>query len=80
MIKTWAFFTLGGIFTAVYSNAVRKYPLMRKPQLHLVCTGVGFFLGYLAHNYEEGSEKRTQKLLSRYRHAPREWVEVSSDD
>ncbi len=50
-----------------------------EPQLHLVCTGVGFYLGYLAHNYEEGSEERTQKLLSRYRHAPREWVEVSSD-
>ncbi len=37
MIKTWTFFTLGGIFTAVYSNAVRKYPLMRSKLFEYNC-------------------------------------------
>lgn len=47
--------------------------------MHIFLTGTACYLGYLAHRYEEGSEERTQKLLARYRHAPREWVEVSSD-
>lgn len=44
--------------------------------MHLILTGVGFYVGYCAHRYEEGSEERTQLLLAKYRHAPREWVEM----
>ena len=49
-----------------------------EPQLHIICTAVGFYVGYLAHSYEENSEERTQLLLEKYRHAPREWVQVTS--
>eukprot|EP00037_Helgoeca_nana_P002270 m.32839 g.32839 ORF g.32839 m.32839 type:complete len:82 (-) comp12471_c0_seq1:458-703(-) len=52
-ITTIAYFTTGGLFTAVYSNAVRRFPLFRKPQLHLVCVSIGAALGYQAHKYEE---------------------------
>ena len=55
-------------------------PVYVEPQMHLFFTGVGFYVGYLAHRYEEGSEERTQMLLSRYRHAQREWVEKIKDD
>ena len=48
--------------------------------MHLLFTGVGFYVGYLAHRYEEGSEERTQLLLSKYRHAPREWAAMVKDD
>lgn len=47
-----------------------------EPQMHLFFTGVGFYLGYLAHRYEENSEERTKLLLAKYRHAPREWAEM----
>lgn len=36
MLKTWAFFTLGGLFTSCYSNAVRRLPLLRSRPLHLI--------------------------------------------
>lgn len=51
---------------------------MRKPGLHVACTSVGFVVGYLAHSYEERSEERTERLLEKYKHAPREWVEMTS--
>ena len=49
---------------------------MLEPILHISCTTVGFGLGYLVHRYEETAEERTEKLLARYRHAPREWAEM----
>mmetsp|Transcript_11450 Transcript_11450/g.34508 ORF Transcript_11450/g.34508 Transcript_11450/m.34508 type:complete len:81 (+) Transcript_11450:50-292(+) len=52
-ITTVAYFTAGGLFTALYSNAVRQFPLMRKPQLHLVCSALGGLVGYQAHLYED---------------------------
>ena len=99
MIRTWVFFTAGGLFTAFYSNAVRKYPLLRskcsvnvvcritrnygnffppssEPQLHLICTGVGCYLGYLAHHYEENSEERVRLLMEKHRHAPAQWANI----
>ena len=51
-----------------------------EPQLHLICTGIGSYVGYCAHRYEEGAEERTQLLLAKYRHAPREWVEMVKVD
>ena len=48
--------------------------------MHLILTGIGFYVGYCAHRYEEGSEERTQLLLAKYRHAPREWVEMVKVD
>lgn len=48
--------------------------------MHLFFTGVGFYLGYLAHRYEERSEERTQLLLAKYRHAPRQWAEMVKQD
>ena len=51
-----------------------------EPQMHLFFTGIGFYLGYLAHRYEEGSEERTERLLAKYRHAPRAWVEMVKQD
>ena len=49
-----------------------------EPGLHVACTSVGFVVGYLAHSYEERSEERTERLLEKYKHAPREWVEMTS--
>ena len=57
-----------------------NFPLTPEPQMHLILTSVGCYLGYLAHRYEEGSEERTQMLLARYRHAPREWAEQVHQD
>lgn len=62
------------------SSAIYSLPHTLEPQLHLILTGVGCYLGYLAHRYEEGSEQRTQMLLARYRHAPREWAEQVNQD
>ncbi|CAI8037120.1 hypothetical protein GBAR_LOCUS20764 [Geodia barretti] len=70
MLRSWGFFTFGGLFTALYSNAARRYPLMRKPMLHVTCTAVGFCVGYLAHRYEENSEQRVQRLMEKHRNVP----------
>lgn len=52
-----------------------------EPILHVSCTTVGFALGYLIHRYEETAEERTERLLARYQHAPREWAEqIKKDD
>lgn len=29
-IETVAYFTVGGVWTGIYSNAVRQFPLMRR--------------------------------------------------
>lgn len=52
-------------------------PLCSEPTLHLVCTGVACYLGWLAHCYEENSEERVQRLLERHRHAPKDWAVVN---
>ena len=44
--------------------------------MHLICTSIGFGLGYLAHRYEENSEKQVQMMLKKYKHAPRQWAEL----
>lgn len=51
-----------------------------EPQMHLVCTGVACYLGYLAHRYEETSEERVHNLLKKYKHAPRQWAELPKRD
>ena len=48
--------------------------------MHLFFTGIGFYVGYLAHRYEENSEERTKLLLAKYRHAPREWAKMVKQD
>lgn len=70
MLKTWAFFTLGGLFTSCYSNAVRRLPLLRSPALHFSCIGTGCFIGFLAHMYEENTEARYRRILDRNPDAP----------
>ena len=44
--------------------------------MHLICMSIGFGLGYLAHRYEENSEKQVQMMLKKYKHAPRQWAEL----
>lgn len=46
-----------------------------EPQLHLACTSVGCVLGYMFHNFEEGSEERIQRLLEKHQQAPKQWAE-----
>ena len=29
-VETIAYFTVGGVFTGIYSNAVRQFPLLRR--------------------------------------------------
>jgi hypothetical protein len=70
MLRTVVFFSAGGFFTACYSNAVRRYPVFRKPLLHVACTLVGFTIGTIFHKYEEGSEERFQKLIEKHPDAP----------
>ena len=48
--------------------------------MHLICTSVACYLGYLAHRYEETSEERVQNLLKKYKHAPRQWAELPKRD
>eukprot|EP00035_Acanthoeca_spectabilis_P020386 m.432616 g.432616 ORF g.432616 m.432616 type:complete len:82 (+) comp17466_c0_seq1:69-314(+) len=64
-ITTIAYFTAGGLFTAVYSNAVRRFPVFRKPQLHVVCTAVGAAIGYQAHLYEEWARVESVQIDER---------------
>ena len=47
-VTTALFGSLSGLFIGVYSNGVRKLPLLRKPWEHLVLMG---FMGYLGHQY-----------------------------
>lgn len=47
-VTTALFGSLSGLFIGVYSNGVRKLPLLRKPWEHLVLMGV---MGYLGHQY-----------------------------
>lgn len=49
------------------------------PFMLLNSTAVGFTIGYFMHQYEETAEERTQLLLTKYAHAPKEWVEVKRD-
>ena len=98
MLKTWAFFTFGGLFTASYSHAVRRLPLLKSrrlhhiaiapaidittvhhfhtsivflgPALYFACTGTAFFLGYLAHRYEENVDEKYRRILERNPDAP----------
>lgn len=51
-----------------------------EPQLHITCTGVACFLGYLAHRYEETSEERVQRLLEKHPHAPVQWASMVRDN
>eukprot|EP00729_Bicosta_minor_P021017 gene21017-16833_t len=62
-IETVAYFTVGGVWTGIYSNAVRQFPLMRRPQLLAACTAVGAFLGYQIHTYEEWAAANTADLV-----------------
>ena len=77
MYKTWLFFTAGGLFTSVYSNAVRRYPIMRKPMLHVVCTGIGCYIGYTVHRYEETAEERTESYQDQ-KVGPSQWPLVTT--
>ena len=49
-----------------------------EPQLHLACTALGFYVGYLAHRYEENSEERVRQLLEKHRNAPVQWTTLAS--
>ena len=49
-----------------------------EPQLHLACTALGFYVGYLAHRYEENSEERVRQLLEKHRNAPVQWATLAS--
>ncbi|KAK3741578.1 hypothetical protein QZH41_012515 [Actinostola sp. cb2023] len=70
MIRTIVFFGVGGLFTACYSNVVRRLPMWRAPSLHVICTGVGLYLGYLGHRFEETSEDRYKEMIKKHKNAP----------
>ncbi|XP_032231170.2 uncharacterized protein LOC116614363 [Nematostella vectensis] len=69
MIRTIVFFGAGGLFTACYSNLVRRLPMWRKPSLHVVATAVGLYLGYLGHRFEETSEDRYKEMIKKHKNA-----------
>jgi hypothetical protein len=50
----------------MYSNAVRKLPLMRRPWEHLMWAGIGGTFGYAVRAYEERESKHLEALLARY--------------
>ena len=45
-----------------------------EPMLHVVCTGIGCYIGYTVHRYEETAEERTERMLALYKHAPKLWA------
>ena len=51
-----------------------RHCLYIEPLLHVTSTAIGFWIGYKMHIYEETAEERTEKLLAKYKHAPRQWV------
>ena len=53
-------------FTAASLPGRPAIGLASEPQLHVACTGVACYLGYLAHRYEETSEERVQRLLEKH--------------
>merc|ERR1712189_19492 len=67
MIKTIVWFGCGGFFTACYSNAVRRYPVFRKPGMHVFFTSIGLALGYGMHRFEENAEEIFKKLVKKHK-------------
>ncbi|KAF0852321.1 mitochondrial Complex I CI NADH:ubiquinone oxidoreductase subunit B14.5b N4BM/NDUFC2 [Andalucia godoyi] len=54
-----------GLGVQVYSNAVRKLPLFRRPWEHLIAVGVGGAFGYTIRKVELEQAESLQHLLSR---------------
>eukprot|EP00794_Sanderia_malayensis_P007178 gene7178-7984_t len=70
MIRTIIWFASGGLFTACYSNAIRRFPLFKKPSRHLLFTAIGLGLGLYMHRVEENSEEIFKELISKHKNAP----------
>ena len=54
-----------GLGVNLYSNAVRKVPLMRQPWEHLIAMGVGGYLGNAVVKLEESTAKDIEVLLQK---------------
>ena len=50
MLRTWLFCTCGGLFAALYSNAVRRYPLLRSEcdVYHYLSVYMSQFIGHIS--------------------------------
>eukprot|EP00056_Hartaetosiga_gracilis_P016554 m.5383 g.5383 ORF g.5383 m.5383 type:complete len:82 (+) comp4216_c0_seq1:114-359(+) len=59
-----AYFTIGGLFTGLYANGVRRLPYFRNPGVVLGCTAAGFGLGYWFHKYEDENPAEGFDLLA----------------
>lgn len=53
-----------GAGLAVYSNAVRKLPLMRQPWEHVIYFGVGAFIGSRIEGFKESKRKQLEEKLA----------------
>lgn len=60
-IKTILWFTFGGTFSALYANKIRGFHFLRKPQVHVITTLLGFAIGYKLHLFEENYEDLLQE-------------------
>jgi len=61
-------YTVGAIFgfvTVLYSNGVRKVPLMREPWEHFIAAGIGAWCGNALVEYVERTERDIDELLTK---------------
>eukprot|EP00949_MAST-11_sp_MAST-11-sp1_P005466 g5466.t1 len=52
-----------GIAVQLYSNAVRKLPLMRHPWEHVLLAGIGGYAGYKFTQWEEDQRNELSAML-----------------
>ncbi|KAK9843709.1 hypothetical protein WJX81_003247 [Elliptochloris bilobata] len=56
---------IAGFAVVLYSNGLRKVPLMREPWEHFIGAGIGAWLGNELVKYVERTEKEIEELLQR---------------
>uniref|UniRef100_A0A7R9SVC2 Uncharacterized protein n=1 Tax=Polyblepharides amylifera TaxID=1486889 RepID=A0A7R9SVC2_9CHLO len=56
---------IGGLFVSVFSNGIRKVPLMRHPWEHLLGMGVGYYVFDELNKYEERLKLDVESLVAK---------------
>eukprot|EP00049_Salpingoeca_infusionum_P027823 m.34523 g.34523 ORF g.34523 m.34523 type:complete len:76 (+) comp9773_c0_seq1:254-481(+) len=57
------YFAVGGAFSAIYSNALRRLPYFSNPGTVMACSAVGATLGFAYSNYESKRKAETQAAV-----------------
>lgn len=69
LVTNTVFGAVVGLGVQFYSNAVRKYPLMRNPWGHLIALGAGAYCGSWVDDFEARTEKDIEELMRKRKEA-----------